>query len=92
MQIMSSWAEQHQTSQKFWLQPPASHLIIHSAVHYCWWEQKEVPFAPSEIRTHDHQMPAKNPKRYVITATFLYYKHQIFAILWVTKMLIEAKE
>ena len=49
------------------------------------------PFAPSEIRTHDHQMPAKNPKRYVITATFLYYKYQIFAILCVTKMLIEAK-
>ena len=49
------------------------------------------PFAPSEVRTHDHQMPTNNPKRYVITATFLYYKHQIFAILWVTKMLIEAK-
>ena len=51
----------------------------------------EGPFAPSEIRTHDPKMCTKNPKRYVITATFLYYKHQIFAIFWVTKMLIEAK-
>ena len=48
-------------------------------------------FAPREIRTHDPQMSTKNPKRYVITATFLYYKYQIFAIFWVTKMLIAAK-
>ena len=32
----------------------------------------------------------KNPKRCVITATFLYYIFQIFAIFCVTKMLIEA--